>query len=227
MGMNRLHYYAVLLLIPAFLFTLSSCGLKYAPRSADDFERETLRLVEKVRFHEDPRVRADSHLELACLYLHYRNPRLNYGQALREFEIYMEAAPGARKSDEIQNWVYALRELGKKEKEASGFEERIKVMAWEREGQQQSLAHQGSRIQELLSAVERLQGRVATLEKDNRSLGEANRNLIESNRSLAESSRSLAEANRNLKEENEKVKDTLEKLRALDRQMEEKRRSIR
>ncbi len=218
--MNHHHQSAVFLLIPAFLFTISSCSLKYSPRSADDFRRETLRLEERARVHEDPRVRAESHRDLAYLYLHYRNPRLNYGQALLEFQIYLEAAPEARKSDEIQNWICALQELEKKGKEASGLQERIKVMAWEREGQQQSLAQQGSRIQEFLSAVERLQGRVETLEKDNRGLGETNRNITETNRALGE-------ANRNLKEENEKVKDTLEKLRTLDRQMEEKRRSIR
>ena len=204
--MNHLHRSAVLLLILAFLFTISSCSLKYSPGNADDFRRETLRLEERARVHEDPRVRAESHRDLAYLYLNYRNPQLNYGHALREFEIYLEAAPEDRKSDEIQNWICALQELEKKGKEASGLQGRIRVMAWEREGQQQSLAQQGSRVQELLSAVERLQGRVETLEKDNRSLGEANRNL---------------------KEENEKVRDTLEKLRALDRQMEEKRRSIR
>ena len=204
--MNHLHRSAVLLLILAFLFTISSCSLKYSPGNADDFRRETLRLEERARVHEDPRVRAESHRDLAYLYLNYRNPQLNYGHALREFEIYLEAAPEDRKSDEIQNWICALQELEKKGKEASGLQGRIRVMAWEREGQQQSLDQQGSRVQELLSAVERLQGRVETLEKDNRSLGEANRNL---------------------KEENEKVRDTLEKLRALDRQMEEKRRSIR
>jgi chromosome segregation ATPase len=131
---------------------------------------------------------------------------MNYAKALREFENYLGADPEDRKSDEVMNWVSALRELERREKEASGLKERIKTMTWEREGQQRALAQQGSRIQELHDAAERLQGRVGILEKENRSLGEVSRNL---------------------KEENEKVKDTLEKLRALDRQMEEKRRSIR
>ena len=218
--MNHLRRGAVLLLIPAFLFSLSSCILKLSPRSAEEFRRETLRLEERARAHEDAGVRAESHRELANLYLYYRNPQLNYGKALQEFEIYLAAAPAARKSDEVLNWISALRELEKREKETSGLNERIKVMAWEREGQEQSLALKGSRNQELLSAVERLQGRVETLEK-------AHRSLSETNRSLSEAHQSLAEANRNLKEENERVKDTLEKLRTLDRQMEEKRRSIR
>ena len=204
--MNHLHHGTALLLIPAFLFTLSSCGLKHSPRSEEEFSRETLRLEEKARVHEDPWVRAESHRELAGLYLNYRNPQMNYAKALREFENYLGADPEGRRSDEVMNWVSALRELERREKEASGLKERIKTMAWEREGQQQALARQGSRIQELHDAAERLQGRVGILEKENRS---------------------LAEVSRNLKEENEKVKDTLEKLRALDRQMEEKRRNIR
>ena len=225
--MNHLRPGAVLFLISAFLLPLSGCLLKFSPRSPEDFTRETLRLEEKARAHEDSRVRAESHRELANLYLHYRNPQLNYGKALREFEIYLKAAPEGRKSDEALNWVSALQELEKREKEASGLKERIKVMAWEREGQQQSLARLGSKNQELLSAGERLQGQMETLEKANRGLSETNRSLTETNRSLSEANRNLAEANRNLKEEIERVKDTLEKLRTLDRQMEEKRRSIR
>ena len=218
--MNHLRPGAVLWLIPAFLLFLSGCLLKFSPRSPEDFTRETLRLEEKARAHEDSGVRAESHRKLAGLYLHYRNPQLNYGQALREFEIYLKAAPEGRKSDEVLNWVSALQELEKREKEASGLKERIKVMAWEREGQQQSLARLGSKNQELLSAGERLQGQMETLEK-------ANRGLSETNRSLSEANRNLTEANRNLKAEIERVKDTLEKLRTLDRQMEEKRRNIR
>ena len=218
--MNHLRPGAVLLLIPAFLFSLSGCLLKFSPRSPEDFTRETLRLEEKARAHEDSGVRAESHRKLAGLYLHYRNPQLNYGQALREFEIYLKAAPEGRKSDEVLNWVSALQELEKREKEASGLKERIKVMAWEMEGQQQSLARLGSKNQELHSAVERLQGQMETLEK-------ANRGLNETNHSLSEANRNLAEANRSLKAEIERVKDTLEKLRTLDRQMEEKRRNIR
>jgi hypothetical protein len=218
--MNHLHRGAVLLLIPAFLFSLPGCLLKFSPRSPEDFTRETLRVEEKARGHQDSGVRAESHRELANLYLHYRNPQRNYGTALREFELYLETAPEGRKSDEVLNWVSALQELGKREEETSGLKERIKVMTWEREGQQQSLARLGNENRELLSAVERLQGQLEPLEKANRGLSETNRSLIEANRNLAE-------ANRNLKEEIERVKDTLEKLRTLDRQMEEKRRNIR
>jgi chromosome segregation ATPase len=218
--MNHLRPGAVLWLIPAFLLFLSGCLLKFSPRSPEDFTRETLRLEEKARAHEDSGVRAESHRKLAGLYLHYRNPQLNYGQALREFEIYLKAAPEGRKSDEVLNWVSALQELEKREKETSGLKERIKAMAWEREGQQQSLARLGSKNQELISSVERLQGQMEPLEK-------ANRSLTETNRSLSEANRNLAEANRSLKAEIERVKDTLEKLRTLDRQMEEKRRNIR
>jgi uncharacterized protein (DUF3084 family) len=225
--MKHLRRSAVLLLISAFLFTLSSCGLKYSPRNEDDFRRETLRLEERARVHEDPGVRAESRRELAYLYFNSRNPQLDYGKALQEFEMYLQAAPEARKSDEVQNWVSALRELGKRGQENSDLKERIKVMSWEREGQRQSLVLQESRNRELLSTVEGLQGRVEALEKGNRSLGETNRGLAEANRTLSEAHRSLGEANRTLKEENERVKDTLEKLRTLDRQIEEKRRTIR
>jgi len=218
--MNHLRPGAVLFLISAFLLPLSGCLLKFSPRSPEDFTRETLRLEEKARGHQDSGVRAESHRELANLYLHYRNPQLNYGKALREFEIYLKAAPEGRKSDEVLNWVSALQELEKREKETAGLKERIKGMAREREGQQQSLARLGSKNQELLSAGERLQGQMETLEK-------ANRGLSETNRSLSEANRNLAEANRSLKAEIERVKDTLEKLRTLDRQMEEKRRNIR
>jgi chromosome segregation ATPase len=218
--MNCFFPKVVLFGIFVFLLTGSGCGLKHSPRSPEEFARETLRLEERARAHEDPEVRAESRRELGALYVNPRNPRLDYGKALREFEIYLGSAPEAGKSDEVRTWVAVLRELEKEKKEASDLRDKVKALAWEREGNQQALVQLGGRNRELLASVEKLQGRVEILEKSNRSLSEANR-------TLSENQRSLAEANRSLKEENEKVRDTLEKLRVLDRQMEEKRRSVR
>ena len=181
------------------LFASPSCSLKYSPRSAEEFRQETLRLEEKARSHEDPEVRAECQLELAYLYLHYRNPLLNYGKALQGFEAYLKFTAADRQTDEILNWTLALREMDGREREKASLKERVAKLAQENEGKTKSLAWQLKKNQETQAALEKLQAQVDSLER----------------------------TNRNLKEANDKMKETVEKLKNLDLQMEEKRKAIK
>jgi phage tail protein X len=83
------------------------------PEGDKEFFQETSRL-EKLA-HEDPKasVRAQSHLKLAFLYMDYRNPQLNYTRALQEMESYLSLSPARAQTDDFQNWLAVLKEVGK------------------------------------------------------------------------------------------------------------------
>lgn len=189
----------ICLVMTLMMFASSSCSVKYGPQSGEEFRRETLRLEERTRYHEDPQVRAESRLELAHLYLNYRNPLLNYGKALQEFEAYLSARGADRHTEEIQNWVFALREMERREKETATLKERLARLTQENEGKRKSLALQVRKNQESQAVLEKLQAQVEALERTSRSLKEAN----------------------------EKMKETVEKLKNLDLEMEEKRKAIK
>lgn len=200
----------VMLLI---LFPLSGCSLKYTPRSAEEFLQETLRLEKRARTQEDPSARAEAHLELALLYLHHRNPQLNYGRALQEFEAHMRMTTADQQTDEMQNWLYALREMERQEWETARLKKRLAGLAretahlkesfagltQENEKSRDSLALELRKNQELQEALEKLQAQVDILER----------------------------ASRSLKDANERMKETMEQLKNLDLQMEEKRKAIK
>jgi hypothetical protein len=187
------------LILFLILLASPSCTLKYAPQSGDEFRQETLRLEEKARSHEDPEVRAECQLELAYLYLHYRNPLLNYGKALQGFEAYLKFSGSDRQTEEIQNWTLALREMDRRERETASLKERVAKLVQENDGKTKSLAWQLKKNQEAQAALEKLHAQVDSLER----------------------------TNRGLKEANDKMKETVEKLKNLDLQMEEKRKAIK
>jgi chromosome segregation ATPase len=194
------------------LLLLSGCTLKYTPRSPEEFQEETLRLERRAQTHKDPAARAEAQLELACLYLHHRNPQLNYGRALQEFETYLKVTTAEGQADEIQNWLHALRELERQERETAYLQERLASLAreeahlkerfaglaQENEEGRNSLASELRKNQELQTALDRLQVQVESLERTSRSLKDAN----------------------------DRMKETVEKLKNLDFKMEEKRRAI-
>jgi chromosome segregation ATPase len=187
------------MIIILILLVSPSCSLRYIPQSGEEFKRETLRLEEKARSHQDPEVRAECQLELAYLYLHHRNPLLNYGKALQGFEAYLSSTGADRQTEEIQNWTLALREMDRRERETASLKERVAKLVQENDGKTKSLGWQLKKNQETQAALERLQAQVDSLERTNRSLKEAN----------------------------DKMKETVEKLKNLDLQMEEKRKAIK
>jgi septation ring formation regulator EzrA len=83
------------------------------PEGEKEFSRESTRLAKLAR--EDPKasVRARSHLLLAFLYVNPRNPQLNYSRALQEIESYVSLSPAEAQTDDVQNWLAVLKEVGK------------------------------------------------------------------------------------------------------------------
>ena len=102
------------------------------PEGEKEFSKESSRLEKRAREHPETSVRAQSHLQLAFLYVNYRNPQLNYNRALQEMERYFSLTPGKTQSDDVQSWLAVLKEVGKLQKvnkslndEVSGLKETI------------------------------------------------------------------------------------------------------
>jgi outer membrane protein assembly factor BamD (BamD/ComL family) len=97
------------------LFFVLSCSLQTVkrPEGEKEFFQETSLLEKRAREHPQTSVRAQSHLQLAFLYVNYRNPQLNYTRALQEMESYISLAPGKAQTDDVQNWFAVLKEVGK------------------------------------------------------------------------------------------------------------------
>jgi hypothetical protein len=101
--------------VSLLLFFMVSCSMHAlkAPEGEKEFTQETSRLEKLAREHPETSVRAQSHRQLAFLYVNYRNPHLNYTRALQEMESYRSLAPGRAQTDDIQNWFAVLKEVGK------------------------------------------------------------------------------------------------------------------
>jgi hypothetical protein len=108
---HRLQWGCIFLL----LFFVASCSLQTVkrPEGEKEFFQETSRLEKRAREHPETSARAQSHLQLAFLYLNYRNPNLNYTRALQEMESYFSLTPGKEQTDDVQNWFAVLKEVGK------------------------------------------------------------------------------------------------------------------
>jgi hypothetical protein len=109
--LHRLQWGCIFLL----LFFVASCSLQMVkrPEGEKEFFQETSRLEKRAREHPETSVRAQSHLQLAFLYVNYRNPQLNYSRAFQEMESYFSLTPGKAQTDEVQDWFAVLKEVGK------------------------------------------------------------------------------------------------------------------
>lgn len=86
--------------------------MKYSARlKPGDFPKEIARLEKIAKTHSDMSVQARAHLQLAMLFLDYKNPVVNYLRALRELEAYISLEPEGGKADEIQTWRALLNKL--------------------------------------------------------------------------------------------------------------------
>ena len=108
---HRLQWGGIFLLF----FFIVSCSFQTLkkPEGEKEFFQETSRLEKLAR--EDPKTsaRAQSHLQLAFLYVNYRYPQLNYTRALQEMESYLSLTPARVQTEDFQNWLAVLKEVGK------------------------------------------------------------------------------------------------------------------
>ncbi|HSB04043.1 MAG TPA: hypothetical protein VLK23_02535 [Thermodesulfobacteriota bacterium] len=149
-------------------FFIAGCAMRQGvkePERGKDFLQETSRLEKLAR--EDPQasVRAQSHLELAFLFLNHRNPQLNYARALQEIESFFSLSPDKAQADHILNWLAVLREMDHRGKDRVEMEKKI-----------QGLQTQMERLQ---ASLEKAQKVNASLRDEVGSLKEMNSKMIE------------------------------------------------
>lgn len=150
-----------------FFFT-AGCTMKQGvkePARGKEFLQETSRLETLVR--EDPKasVRAQSHLQLAFLFLNHRNPQLNYARALQELESFFSLSPDREQADQARDWLAVLREMDHRGKN------RIEM-----ERKNQALQAQLERLQASLEKVQKVN---LSLRDEVASLKEMNNKMIE------------------------------------------------
>ncbi len=100
-------------------------GLKYP-----DFPKEIARLQAVAEKTQDMSGRAVTHLQLALLYSHYKNPAPNYHKALMEIETYVSLEPEGGKADVIQNWLTMLKEIIRLGRENKNIKENIEQLQY-------------------------------------------------------------------------------------------------
>ena len=108
---HRLQWGCISLLL-FFIVSCSTHALK-TPEGEKEFSQETSRLERLGREAPETSVRAQSHLQLAFLFVNYRNPQLNYSRALQEMESYRSLAPAKAQTEDFQNWLAVLKEVAK------------------------------------------------------------------------------------------------------------------
>jgi outer membrane protein assembly factor BamD (BamD/ComL family) len=101
------------------------------PEGEKEFFRETSRLEKRASEHPETSVRAESHLQLAFLYVNHRNPELNYARGLQEMESYFSLAPGKGQTDYVQNWLAVLREVEKLQRDLEKMQKANKSLRGE------------------------------------------------------------------------------------------------
>jgi len=109
--LHRLQWGGIFLMF--FFIVCCSFQTVKKPEEEKEFFQETSRLQKLAR--EDPKtsVRAQSHLQLAFLYVNYRNPQLNYPRALQEMESYLSLTSARGQTEDFHNWLAVLKEVGK------------------------------------------------------------------------------------------------------------------
>ena len=156
----------------------------------------------------DPGIAAppEPHLRLARLYLDHRNPSPEYGLALKELELYAALDEKGGRSDEVRDWLAALRRIAALEEERAAWNGRLQA-------KEEALA----------------EGRKARAENE-RALERARRGGEEARKSaetLAREKAELVEELKQLRKENQEMRETIQKLKALDLELEELRRKTR
>jgi hypothetical protein len=92
---------------------------RYTEILAADIPPEISRLLSSIRTEHGSTYIMMTHLQLAWLYGHYRNPSPQYLKAQQELEAYMVLDPKNSAHDYLQNWYRMLKEMGRLHRENS------------------------------------------------------------------------------------------------------------
>jgi chromosome segregation ATPase len=156
-----------------------------APEGEKEFSQETSRLEKLARGDPETSVRAQSHLQLAFLYVNYRNPQLDYTRALQEMESYLFLVPNQTHRDDVQNWLAVLREMDRVRKDQLNLREKNRDLQ--------------TQIDKLLTGLGKAQ-------EANKSLRDEVASLKETNNKMKEAIERLKSLDRQMEEKRRKIK---------------------
>jgi hypothetical protein len=174
--------------IMVIFFFMAGCSLEQTlkkPDGEEEFFQETSRLEETARQHPQASVRAQSHLQLAYLYVDHRNPRLSYARALQEMESYLSLSPAVAKNGEFHSWLAILQEV-----------------AYLRQDRKEM----GRKNRGLQTNIEKLQSSLEKAQESNRSLRDEVARLKEMNHKMKETIESLTSLDSQLEEKRNLIK---------------------
>jgi tetratricopeptide (TPR) repeat protein len=196
-------------IIGGIIALTSACSLTqpmYRPSSATDssewsanqFAEEISRLEKIIRSDTDLSRKKTAHLQLAELYISFKNPERNYKMALSQLEGYAALDPTFNTQYQIRNWLAALKEI-----------ERLSM----------AIFHQEKQIENLSLQIKDSSHKNSVQDKKETKLARQNDELQQINSELRKKNQALSDYT-------QKLEQTIEMLKNLDRRLEEKRKSF-
>ena len=79
--------------------------------NSDQFSKEISRIENIIRSDTDPDRKKTAHLQLADLYISFKNPERNYKMALVQLKNYAALDPPLDEPYKVRNWLAALKEM--------------------------------------------------------------------------------------------------------------------
>ncbi len=166
--------------------------------NSDQFSKEISRIENIIRSDTDPDRKKTAHLQLADLYISFKNPERNYKMALVQLKNYAALDPPLDEPYKVRNWLAALKEM-----------ERLTM----------AIAGQKKQIENLSLQIKTSSRKNSVQDKKKTKLARQNNDLKQINFELREKNQALAD-------NNQKLEQTIEMLKKLDRRLEEKRKSF-
>ena len=163
----------------AILFFLIGCALTQdgtypeylAGMNPDNFSAEIARLETVISTNSDSSERWQAHLQLAQLYISYKNPRRNYQKALENLRLYYPHHPTSVDDHDLRNWLSALKEI---------------------ESQEPKLKAQNKKIEQLTATLKISKQAIRSLNKENKALKDDTSRLRTANGKLKKDNQELA-----------------------------------
>ena len=137
----------------------------------DNYSAEIARLETIISKNSDSSGRWQAHLQLAQLYISYKNPRRNYQKALDNLKLYYPHHPTSVDDHDLRNWLSALKEIG---------------------NQGPRLTAQSKRIEQLTAKLKKYKQANLALAKENKTLKAEKSRLSSTNWKLKKDNQELA-----------------------------------
>lgn len=163
-----------------------SPAAKSSRLSSNQFSREIIRLEGIIRTNSDLASKKRAHLELAELYISFKNPERNYKIALIHLENYAALEPMFDEQYKVRNWLAALKEI-----------ERLSMAIPRQENQKKMLSYQIKNSGRKDSVPDKKKSK---LDRQNGDLEKINAELRKKNQKLEETIEKLKNLDRRLEE---------------------------